>query len=122
MSTYSSKHKEYYERNKERIKAQRLDRERKWIKTPRGKYSVQKRHAKQRGINWEFTFEDWWDMWQKSGKWDDRGVSTGQYCMCRFKDEGPYSSTNCEIRHAPDNNLENYLICGIDEQGRFKSK
>lgn len=120
MSTYTTKHKEYYERNKERIKSERLERERAWIGTPKGKYSIQKRKAAQRGIGWEFTFEDWWKMWEDSGKWENRGVKQGQYCMSRFGDTGPYSPSNCEIRHAPDNNLESYIRCGTDELGRIK--
>jgi hypothetical protein len=120
MSTYSESHKKYYERNKERIKSQQLDRERKWLETPEGKYSVQKRHAKQRQIDWQFSFEEWWSMWEESGHWDNRGVGKGQYCMSRFGDRGPYSPTNCEIKLSTDNNLESYLRCGIDDLGRIK--
>lgn len=120
MSTYSQSHKEYYERNKERIKSQRRERERKWMETPEGKYSVQKRHAKQRGIEWGFTFETWWKMWESSGQWENRGIRKDEYCMSRFGDKGPYSPTNCEIRLAPENNLESYIRCGIDNLGRIK--
>ena len=121
MSTYSKSHKEYYERNKERIKSLRAERERKWLETPQGKYSVQKRHAKQRGIVWQFSFETWWKMWEESGQWENRGIEYGQYCMSRYGDIGPYSPDNCEIKLSTENNRESYIRCGIDNRGRIQS-
>lgn len=117
MSTYTQKHKEYYQKNRERILALRLERERQWIATPKGKYSIHKRKARQRGIEFKLSFDEWWDIWQTSGKWNERG-QTG-YCMCRNKDEGAYETDNVRIDTWESNSKENYLIRGIDELGRF---
>lgn len=59
------------------------------------KYVAQRFRALQRGIPWKFTFPSWWALWQRSGKWNERGV--GKYVMARFGDTGPYSPDNVEI-------------------------
>ena len=56
---------------------------------------MHKKNASLRSIPWEFTFETWWEMWEKSGKWNERG--RGGYMMCRYGDTGPYSPTNVRI-------------------------
>jgi len=60
------------------------------------KYRRQQARAKQRDIGWEFTFPEWWAVWQASGKWDRRGRGHG-YVMARKGDTGPYSPSNVEI-------------------------
>lgn len=120
MSTYTEKHREYYLRNKSRILSLRKEREQSWLKTPKGMFSVQKRKAKQRGIIWELSFGEWWDVWEKSNKWNDRGIDG--YVMCRYGDTGPYSLENVRIDTFKNNSFENYSIMGIDGKGRFKKK
>jgi|TARA_R110002126_G_scaffold204218_1_gene351630 transposase len=66
------------------------------INSPIHKYVVQKNSAKKRQIEWQFTFADWWRIWQESGKWNKRGRGVG-YCMARFNDLGPYAPNNVEI-------------------------
>lgn len=44
-----------------------------------------------------FTFDTWWQVWNESGKWDERGARGGAYVMCRIGDEGPYSPGNVYI-------------------------
>jgi hypothetical protein len=61
------------------------------------RYTQQLCSARKRGINWLFTFESWWKMWQDSGQWLNRGRKSGQYCMARKGDEGPYSPDNVDI-------------------------
>lgn len=122
MSTYTEKHRAYYLANKERIKGLRLERERRWISTPEGKFSIQKRAARKRGIPWELTFEEWWRIWEESGKWDERGNLGDQYCMCRTNDVGPYRVGNVRIDTMAGNSYENYQIMGIDELGRYQRK
>ena len=75
-------------------------------KTPRGRYSLQKRQAKVREISWQFTFDSWWLMWNESGKWNLRGCGKGKYNMCRYHDTGPYSPNNCYIDLATQNARE----------------
>lgn len=62
------------------------------------KMHTQRWHAiKNRNLNWEFTDDQWFQMWFESGKWLERGTSKGKYCMCRYNDVGPYSITNVKI-------------------------
>ena len=72
-------------------------RQEQWSRTPRGKYRSQKVHAKKRGIGWEFTFETWWAVWQRSGRWSQRGKRAGCYVMARHGDKGPYARWNVSI-------------------------
>jgi len=65
--------------------------------SPKKAYDDQKRHAEDRGIEWSMPYEDWLEIWLLSGKWSERGRKSGQYCMCRIGDTGPYSKRNCFI-------------------------
>ena len=67
-------------------------------------FATQKCHAtKVRGIPFLLTIEQWWDIWQQSGQWENRGPHTGQYVMSRYKDQGPYEVGNVFIQTAGDN-------------------
>lgn len=59
-------------------------------------FKQHQRNAKRRKISWELNFEQWWNIWQSSGKWNLRGPGPG-YCMARKKDIGPYSVENVYI-------------------------
>lgn len=70
-------------------------------------YCNQKNQARRRGVGWDLTLLQWWDFWQQSGHWEDRGAGQG-YMMCRIGDKGPYAlgniyaATGCEnssIKH-----------------------
>jgi hypothetical protein len=73
------------------------------------KYRHHKNLAKGRNIPFDLTFEEWWDIWQKSGKWEQRGRKRGQYVMSRFNDTGPYAINNVEIKKQEDNFREGVL-------------
>lgn len=62
------------------------------------RYNEQKYRAKSRGINFPITFTEWCEVWQHSGKWEQRGCRKGQYVMSRINDEGPYHKTNVVIQ------------------------
>ena len=64
----------------------------------RVKYWNQKDNARKRGVTWEMTFEEWWEVWESSGVWEQRGCKRGQYCMSRKGDIGPYSKDNVFIQ------------------------
>lgn len=66
-------------------------------KTPTGAFQSQRRNALARGIEWNLTLWDWWQVWQKSGKWDRRGRGKEAFVMCRFKDDGAYDVGNVYI-------------------------
>lgn len=58
----------------------------------RRQYSFQKCTAKYRGIEWQFTYDQWIDWWG-----DDianRGCRRGQLVMARNGDVGPYHPDN----------------------------
>ena len=44
------------------------------------------------------TFAQWWYIWRRSGKWEQRGTLPHQYCMARKgPDIGPYAMGNVKI-------------------------
>lgn len=68
-----------------------------YLKSPKRKFQEHKQHARMRGVPFTLTFDEWWDIWAKSGKWDKRGRGRGKFCMHRVKDEGGYSTGNVYI-------------------------
>ena len=86
-----------------RQKALRVERQRQRRKLPHNQYGDQKQAARQRGIEWLFIFQEWFDMWYFSGRWKERGHKRGQYCMMRNGDIGPYSVDNVTIGLTDDN-------------------
>ena len=80
--------REYRRLNRERINANK----REWRKSPQQRYESQKLTAEQRGVPWEFTFEDWWTLWEPH--WENRGKAKGKTQMCRYEDSGPYCKAN----------------------------
>ena len=67
------------------------------------RYRRQKYSALSRGIGWKLLFKEWWDVWQDSGLWDQRGCGTGKYCMARYLDEGDYELGNVFIHKFEQN-------------------
>jgi hypothetical protein len=85
------------ERNKERVIAvSRAWRERHPV-NPRVDYNQQKHSATRRGIEFLLSFRQWFEIWQASGHWEERGRGRGKYCMARFGDCGPYAVDNVKI-------------------------
>lgn len=78
-------------------------------KSPLKKFAQQRCSSRQRGIEWQFTFTDWWRIWQESGHWQERGRGQG-YCMARYGDSGPYSPDNVYICTVGQNFSDSYLI------------
>lgn len=73
-----------------------------FYRTPLRAYSSQRANAARRGIGWELSLWQWWQIWQCSGKWERRGRGQG-YVMCRKGDVGPYSVGNVFIAPATEN-------------------
>ena len=67
------------------------------------KFNAHKSNAKRRGIEFLLTFEQWFDIWQKSGNFDKRGRGADKYCMCRVGDTGSYSVDNVFIGQGKHN-------------------
>ena len=70
------------------------------------KYNDHKSGAKRRGIPWHFTIEEWMGVWERSGKYHERGIGMQQYCMSRKGDAGPYSVDNVLICTNAENTSE----------------
>jgi hypothetical protein len=69
-------------------------------------YHRHKSAARRRRIPFLLTFEQWWEIWFFSGKWEQRGRRKGQYCMARFGDLGGYEVGNVRIILGRDNLAE----------------
>lgn len=75
----------------------------------RHKYACHKGKAKHRDIPFNLTYEQWWDIWQQSGKWEQRGRGLGQYVMARYNDIGAYEVGNVHIIEASQNKMQGNL-------------
>jgi len=78
--------------------------------TPRGKYGMQKQAARQRGIEFKLTFDEWWWLWEPH--WGQRMV------MARHKDQGAYELGNVRVTTQSDNMQERWDLrkekqCGV---------
>ena len=65
---------------------------------PLSKYTQHRNRAKRCGIPFKLSFEEWWRIWQESGKWESRGASKDGYVMSRCNDEGAYEVGNVFIQ------------------------
>jgi hypothetical protein len=70
---------------------------------PKFRYNNHKATAKRRNIPFLLTFEQWWDIWQQSGHWLDRGKGHGKYVMSRIGDLGSYEIGNVFIQSSVQN-------------------
>lgn len=84
-------------RRSELAKARQL----RYQRSPKGRYLRQKVHARERGISFLLTFDQWWAIW--APQWEKRGKDQDQLCMARFNDIGPYAIDNVAIVPFADN-------------------
>jgi hypothetical protein len=68
------------------------------LRIAKRKYMTQRRDARSRGIEFNFTFDEWLQVWLNSGCWDKRGKSADSYVMARNGDIGPYRKDNVQIK------------------------
>jgi len=62
-------------------------------------FAMQRRNAIVRSkIDWQLTFEQWQQIWLKSGKYSLRGCYADEYQMYRINNSGSYSVGNVVIR------------------------
>jgi hypothetical protein len=73
-------------------------------------YFKHRQDAKERGVPFLMTFEEWWSIWDTSGKWPLRGCRKGQYVMARFGDEGGYEAGNVRICTSSENVSERHEV------------
>jgi hypothetical protein len=72
------------------------------------RYVKQQDNAKRRGIEWEFTFEEWCEIWALH--WDKRGPGKDQLVMCRTHDQGPYAKGNVRLDSPKGNAAERGMM------------
>lgn len=76
------------------------------LKIARKKYFAQRRQAKARNIPFLLNFIEWYNIWERSGKWEQRGRTVGCYVMARYGDQGPYSIDNVIIITQKQNSID----------------
>lgn len=69
-------------------------------------YKQHKINAEKRGIDFLLSFEEWLQLWEESGHLAERGCRSGQYCMARQGDKGPYAVGNVRICSVTENHME----------------
>lgn len=67
------------------------------------RFVQQRANAKNRGISWQLSFDEWRDWWLATGHVDQRGRQRGQWVMGRPYDSGPYVLGNLLCLRAEDN-------------------
>lgn len=77
-------------------------------KSPNGRYHTHKAGAKRRGVEWLFTFDTWWAIWEPH--WESRGQGSNDLQMCRYGDKGPYSPDNVRIDTCANNVKEMFEL------------
>lgn len=92
------------------------------LTTPMGRFRAQKNSARRRGVSWDMTFAEWWQVWQESGKWEERGRTSSAYVMARFKDDRGYSIGNVYICTSRQNIQDSYITNPNDERRKKRRK
>ena len=72
------------------------------------KYRYHLKDARNRGISFLLTFEEWFKIWTDSGHLHERGPRRGQYVMARYGDKGPYAVGNVRIITGLENQAEQW--------------
>ena len=81
--------------------------------SPRRAYTAHQTRAKQRGIAFELTFEQWWKIWEP--RYAVRGRRADEIGMCRTLDAGPYSPENVRLDTPKGNAAERGLVHRINK-------
>ena len=73
------------------------------LRKAKRKWWDQHQSARNRGVEFDFPFEQWLQFWLDSGHWHERGIGRGKYVMARKGDTGPYRIDNVEIKTQEEN-------------------
>ena len=85
-----------------------------------GKYKAQMKNAEMRGIQFLLTFEQWLELWNASGKLEQRGRGAAKFCMCRIADVGSYELGNVFIGTGRENVRDGNLGKEMTQEVRDK--
>jgi hypothetical protein len=78
----------------------------KWL----NRFAGQRSCARQRRIEFELSFGQWFGIWAASGHMHERGCRHGQYVMARLGDQGSYKSGNVKIITMEENWYEQRML------------
>ncbi len=82
--------------------------------------AVQANSARVRGISWELTFAQWWEIWRPY--YHLRGQGKNGLCMARERDDGPYAVGNVYLTTNLGNALDYHQRCSRAIEARQKLK
>ena len=105
-SCHNEESRKWYQDNKKRKAA--TDRHWQESNPKRCAYAFQKNQAKQRGIEFLLTFEEWRDWW--GNDFANRGCAKGKLVMARRGDEGPYKLGNIKKITCSENSVESNRV------------
>jgi predicted DNA-binding protein YlxM (UPF0122 family) len=72
-------------------------------KSALGKWYQFKKNCEIHGFELQLTPLEWWDIWQKSGKFHLLERAGDGYCLGRIDQKGPFSKENCVVRKFSEN-------------------
>lgn len=85
-------------------------------------FRAQRQRAKNRGIPFLFTFEEWWAWWQVDGRWANRGLHPGGFVMARRNDAGPYALGNVYCATVAENGAEMGRLLTAEQRARISEQ
>jgi hypothetical protein len=86
-------------------------------------YGMQRAAAKQRGIEFNLTFDEWHDWRMATGHGHERGKGAGRYVMSRLNDVGPYKLGNIKCLSHAGNIRDAYAVsCRADRAALARAR
>ena len=77
------------------------------------KYKLHKANAKQRGVEFTLSYEQWLSVWGDELK--DMGRNKGQKVMARTRDEGGYTIGNVRIATVAENSHDRAVVYRVSK-------
>ena len=77
------------------------------------KFAKHRAQSKYRGIEFNFSFKEWYDWWLSNGidkNIDIKWVGPERPCMCRKGDDGPYEINNVYFATNSENTKEKWSL------------
>lgn len=84
-------------------------------------YTYQRNNALRRGLQWELSRAEWLSLWERSGKWAQRGRGGDKYGLCRIDPRAPFRADNIAVMRNADAARENIAIVHRDIRTGIKT-
>ncbi len=65
--------------------------------TPAAAFTAQRDSARHRGIVWALSLPAWWQIWQASGHWTERGASGDRFTLARVDPKAGFTQDNVAV-------------------------